>query len=363
MLQVGPIDFGFAFNVIQNEYLFLVVTLLSSVVVATVVDFIFRRYIAKLASKTKSDIDDRLVSVISKPLYTAIVLAGIYVGLIALTISQPYIEIIKDGFFVIYVIIVAFGISRIIDIFVEKWFKSVEGVGKTPKLIDKVANMVIYLIAIMMILGYFQIEITPIIATLGIGGLAVGLALQNTLTNFFAGLHIISDKPVRVGDYVELPADNVAGYVEDVGWRSTRIKTLPNNTVVIPNSKLAESIVLNDSMPGNEMGVVVQCGVSYNSNLKKVEDVTIDVAKKIQQTTKGAVKDFQPFIRFHTFADSNINFSIILRVQTFVDKYLVTHEFIKALKERYDKEGIEISRPIRKVYYGDNPPSKSKTKA
>ena len=91
------------------------------------------------------------------------------------------------------------------------------------------------------------------------------------------------------------------------------------------------------------MAVVVQCGVDYGSDLKKVEKITIDVARKIQQAVPGAVKTFEPFIRYHTFADSNINFSIILRVEKYVDKYLVTHEFMKALKERYDREGIEIS--------------------
>ena len=100
------------------------------------------------------------------------------------------------------------------------------------------------------------------------------------------------------------------------------------------------------------MSVVIQCGVSYTSDLNKVERVTIDAAKRIQETVQGAVKDFEPFIRYHTFGDSNINFSVILRVKTYVDRYLVTHEFIKALKKRYDKEGIEISWPVRKIYYG-----------
>ncbi len=201
-----------------------------------------------------------------------------------------------------------------------------------------------------MILSYFKIEITPLVATLGIGGLAVGLALQNTLSNFFAGLYMVADKPITVGDFIELPDADISGYVEDIGWRSTRIKTLPNTVVIVPNSKLAENIIVNDSLPEHEMAALVQCGVAYGSDLKKVEKATIDVARKIQKTVPGAVKTFEPFIRYHTFGDSNINFTIILRVEKFVDKYLVTHEFIKALKERYDKEGIEISWPVRKIY-------------
>ncbi len=98
------------------------------------------------------------------------------------------------------------------------------------------------------------------------------------------------------------------------------------------------------------MSVVLQCGVSYGSDLKKVEKVTINTAKKIQSTVIGAVKNFEPFIRYHTFGDSNINFSIILRIEKYVDKYLVVHEFIKELKEEYDKNKIEISYPVRKMY-------------
>ncbi len=143
---------------------------------------------------------------------------------------------------------------------------------------------------------------------------------------------------------------NIAGYVEDIGWRSTRIRTLPNTIVIVPNSRIAESVITNNYMPVQEMSIVLQCGVAYGSDLEKVEKVTVDVARKIQQTVPGAVKTFEPFIRYHTFGDSNINFSIILRVEEFVARYLVTHEFFKALKARYDKENIEISWPVRKVY-------------
>jgi small-conductance mechanosensitive channel len=118
----------------------------------------------------------------------------------------------------------------------------------------------------------------------------------------------------------------------------------------MPNKKLAESKIINYFMPQKEMSTLVQVGVSYNEDLKKIERITIEEATKIQKRVKGAIKDFKPFIRYHTFGDSNINFTIILRVEAFVDKYLVKHEFIKALKERYDKEKIEISWPVRKVY-------------
>ena len=265
---------------------------------------------------------------------------------------RQYIEILNDLFFVLGVLWAVFVLHRLTKVAMEKWISVNPAFQNMPKLVIKIANVFVYFIGLIILLKHFNVEITPLVATLGIGGIAIGFALQDTLSNFFAGLHIISDKPINIGDFIELEGD-ISGYVEDIGWRSTRIKTLPNTLVIVPNSKIASSIIKNDSLPVPEMSIVIQCGVAYTSDLEKVEKVTIEAAKKIQKNVQGAVRDFEPFIRYHTFGDSNINFSIILRVQTFVDKYLVTHEFIKALKKSYDKEGIEISWPVRKIYYGN----------
>ena len=337
-------------TLIQNEYFQFSLIFLVSLAIAKASHYTLKTYLKKITEKTKSDIDDIIVNIITKPLYILIITVGLYLALKTLSVIADYISVIERIFFIVIVILISWIVSRILKVLVVRWFKVQKKFEKTPQLISKIISVIVYLIAFLMILKHFNIEITPLIATLGVGGLAVGLALQNTLSNFFAGLHIISDRPISVGDFIELTEGNISGYVEDVGWRSTRIRTLPNTLVIVPNSKLAESIIINDSLPEQEMAVLVQCGVAYGSDLEKVEKVTIDVAKTIQKTVPGAVKTFEPFIRYHTFGDSNINFSVILRVEKFVDKYLITHEFIKALKARYDKEGIEISWPVRKIY-------------
>ena len=333
----------------ENEYFQFLLIIVCSIIFAKVFNLIVTKYIRKITEKTRTDIDDMLMRVIRKPLCIFIILVGFYFGLKSLSILTPYSLWINRLFFIISALLLSLIVARILSFFISRWLKVQKQFQKTPKLISTVVSIVIYLIAFLMILRYLNIEITPLVATLGLGGLAVGLALQNTLSNFFAGVHIISDRPINVGDYIEMEG-NIAGYVEDIGWRSTRIKTLPNTIVVVPNSKIAESVIVNNYLPVQEMSIVLQCGVAYDSDLEKVEKVTIDVARKIQQTVPGAVKTFEPFIRYHTFGDSNINFSIILRIGEFVDRYLVAHEFIKALKARYDKENIEISWPIRKIY-------------
>ncbi len=339
-------DFSF---LIKNEYITFIVIVIGFFLLAKVIDYLGKIYVKRLTKRTKTDLDDIILDLVSRPSHYLINFLGLYLAVKSLSVLAKYEIWINRIFFVIAVLLVSMLVSRMLKVFIDRWLKTNKKFERIPQLLNKMIAVVVYIIAILMILSYLEVEVTPLIATLGLGGLAVGLALQNTLSNFFAGLHILSDKPINVGDFIELDG-NVSGYVEDIGWRSTRIKTLPNTIIIVPNSKLAESTIINDSMPELEMAALVQVGVDYGSDLKKVEKVTIDVAMHIQKTVAGAVRNFEPFIRYHTFGDSNINFSVILRVEKFVDKYLVIHEFIKALKERYDKEGIEISWPVRKIH-------------
>jgi len=201
----------------------------------------------------------------------------------------------------------------------------------------------------MLILANLGISLTPILTTLGIGSLAVAIALQDTLGNLFAGLYIKADRPIEIGQYVRLESGE-EGYVDAIGWRSTRIRMLPNNMVVVPNSKIVQSNITNYYLPDRELAVLVEVGVHYDSDLEKVERVTREVAKEVLQTVPGGVPHFEPFIRYHTFSDSSINFTVILRGREFVDNFLIRHEFIKRLHVRYQKEGIVIPFPIRTVY-------------
>jgi small-conductance mechanosensitive channel len=120
--------------------------------------------------------------------------------------------------------------------------------------------------------------------------------------------------------------------------------------IIVPNGKLADSIILNYSLPKQDMIIWVPCGVAYESDLQKVEEVTLEVAREIQQNYPGAFKDFEPLFRFREFGESNIDFIAILRVEESTKRFVVKNEFIKKLKKRFDQEGIEISWPIRKIY-------------
>jgi small-conductance mechanosensitive channel len=211
-------------------------------------------------------------------------------------------------------------------------------------------------LGVLVVLNGLGLSITPMLTALGVGGLAVALALQEPLANFFAGLFLTLAGQIRVGDYVRLDGGQ-EGYVIDFSWRSTRLRMLANNLVIVPNAKLAQAIVVNHHLPSHDLAVLVEVGVDYDSDLAHVERIVVEVGRAVMKDVPGGVPEFDPFIRYHTFGDSSINFTVILRGREFVDQYLIKHEFIKRLHARFDREGIVIPFPIRTVVARDAQPA------
>lgn len=212
----------------------------------------------------------------------------------------------------------------------------------TTSILVTVIDLVVYAIGILFLLEDFGFSISPLITALGVGGLATALALQDTLANLFSGINILVSKQVKMGDVVKLSTGE-EGHVMDMNWRNTTIKTSTENMVVVPNQKIATSIITNYAQPFAECSISIPIGVSYGSDLDHVERVTVAVAKEILQETKGGVSSFEPCVRYLSFAESSINFNVILRVKTVMDQHLVRHECIKRIYARYQQEGIIIA--------------------
>lgn len=200
-------------------------------------------------------------------------------------------------------------------------------------------------LAILIILSTIGISVTPLVASLGITSLAVALALQPTLENFFSGIQLVMDKPIRIGDFIELDSGE-QGFVEKIGWRSTWVRMLPNNIVIMPNSKLSNSKLINYYYPERELSVPVEVGVHYSSDLEHVEKVCLEVANTILTEHEYGVKTYQPFVLFHTFDNSSINLTVMLRTREYFNRFFIKSAFIKLLKRRFDEEGIVIPFPI-----------------
>ena len=303
------------------------------------------RFIAK---KTSSRLDDVLVESLDFPLTILILASG--VGLLRTLLT---LDVRTDHLLVLVlkscVVLAAMGFgNRLVDSLLKNYgemdkVKMLNG-GITRGLI----KAGIAALGALVFLEMMGVSITPVLASLGIGSLAVALALQDTLSNLFAGIHLMVDKPLRLGDFVRLETGQ-EGTIREIGWRSTRLQTPANNTVVLPNNKLTSSVLTNFNLPDSALAIPVDIGVHYNSDLEHVQKVTCAVATQILQTVPGGVGDFEPFVRYHGLGESAVQLRVVLRGQEFADKDLLVHEFLKALLKRYAQEKILIPFPTRTV--------------
>lgn len=301
----------------------------------------------RIVARTSWKGDDALVASLRKPLPLWFLLAGCYLALQFVTVPPRYMPLIEKGLLSVLIASVTLWAadlgSRWIQIGITR---RGEGAAPVTGVLRNVVTVTVIAVGGLVLLGTLGISITPVLTTLGIGGLAVALALQDTLANLFAGLHVTMAGNIRVGDYVKLETGD-EGYVEDIQWRATRIKTLPNNFVLVPNSRLAQSVVTNFNRPSRDLAVLVAMGVHYGSDLAQVERVVSDVGRAIMRGVPGGVPDFEPFIRYHTFGASSIDFTVILRAREFGDNFLIKHEFVKAVTKAFAQEKIVIPYPIR----------------
>ena len=212
----------------------------------------------------------------------------------------------------------------------------------------RISSIIVFALGALVALDLMGIPITPLLAGLGIGGIAIALALSPTISSFIAGTYVVAEGHISEGDYVEIDAER-AGFVVSVGWRSTVLRSRFNNMIVVPNSLITESIVTNYTTPTPAVTGIVENGVSYDSNLKHVEQVSLEVAREVIEESEVANKEFEPVFRFAEFADSNINFRIIFQAADRAASFAIRHEIILRLHARFKEEGIEINYPVRKI--------------
>lgn len=312
-------------------------------------DKIILKEIKKIAARTKWEGDEVIIHALHGMTIFWFVAAGFYGALRYVRLDPGLTDFLQKLLLVLVILSVTLALAKILVGFVNLYSKKVGGGLLATSMFPNITRILVFIIGILIILQSLGISIAPILTALGVGGLAVALALQETLSNLFAGIQMIASKQIKPGDYVKLGSGE-EGYVSDITWRFTTIRALPNNMIIVPNAKLASAVVTNYYFPEKEMAVLLQVGVSYNSDLEEVEKVVIEVGKEVMKEVQGGVPEFEPFIRYHTFNDFSIDFSVILRGREFVDQYSIKHEFIKRLHRRFNAEGIEIPFPIRTVH-------------
>lgn len=344
------------------EILYACGTLLLFVLISLVSNIFFNRVGRGLSKRWGNQIGEQLIQVIRRPAQAIILIQGLILSTDHLNALEPWRSLIQTVWPVAIIGLGALMIARLGNQVLSWYGDNVDFNAKddlTSRLVPAIRRMfslTLYTIAGMLILDQLNISISPLIAGFGIGGIAVALALQPTLGNFFAGTYLVSGDVLKPGDYIGMES-GLAGYVVEIGWRSTRLKTAFNNLVVIPNSRLADSIITNYSDPTLEMGVIVSAGVSYDSNLSVVENIAMSAATEIIDELPEAKKPFEPWFGFDEFGDSNINFWVWVEANDRLGSFRIKSELIKRIHEKFGEAGIEINYPVRKLIFPANNPN------
>jgi small-conductance mechanosensitive channel len=327
--------------------------IVGGLVLGIIFEKIVLKKVNKFVAKTDWEVDDFLIQSLKGVTVLFFVVGGIYGALAYFDLPEKTDDIANKTLLVILILAITIVAARIAVGLTQYYSNRLKGEFPSSSILTNVIYGLVLIIGVLIILQSLGISIAPLLTALGVGGLAAALALQDTLSNVFAGIQIIISGQIRPGDYIELSGGE-AGYITDISWRYTVIRAISNNMIIVPNSKLSTSIITNYHKPQHEMSVLMPVGVAYDSDLEHVERVVIEVAKEVMQEVDGGVPDYEPLVRYNEFGDSSINFNIVMRTQEFTSQYLLRHEFSKRLHRRFNQEGIEIPFPIRTIYMADD---------
>lgn len=306
--------------------------------------------LTRWADRTDTKADDLVLeSIRHSSIFWALAIA-VYFTIATSGLPQVYVNYGLKALYVLIILSVTLAAANITSRLAQRAIeKSAVNVPVTG-LSRTVVKAVIFSIGSLIVLNSLGISITPILTALGVGGLAVALALQDSLSNLFAGMHILMERPVKVGDYIKMSTGE-EGFVVDIGWRTTRIRQLANNIVVVPNNKLSQSVITNYSMPDNRMAISIKIGVSYSSDIDKVERVLLDEGSNAVGSIKGVLAEPPPSVKLIPgFGESSIDFSLGLHISEYTDQFDIQHELRKRIFKRFQAEGIEFPFPSRTVY-------------
>ena len=338
-------------NYIANPYLRTIVIFVALLVILRVVVSILERILLRLVRKTKTKLDDIIIQKSSKPITMILFFISLAIAVNELTLTENLLKNVNAFIYSGIAIFVGYLIYVLIDIIVFDVWKKIAakaniGIGESlASLIHGVLKIILFVLVFLYILDIWGVEITPLLAGLGIAGLAIALALQPILSNIFSGVSMILDRSVRVGDLVYLDSET-RGKIKKIGLRSTKIRTFDNELIIVPNSKLAESKIQNIALPEPKTRVVVPFSVAYGSDVDKVKKI---IMKEIK-TIKNFCKDPEPAVRFREMGESALNFKAYFYVESFEDRFAAIDEANTKIYNALNKNKISIPFPQMDIH-------------
>ncbi len=320
------------------------VVLGSALLIGLILNRIFHHWTVKLKGKW----GEWLFALLESLPIPLMLLAGLHFSLRVFELTRAWRQLGDKLILAVVIVVVFYFPAKIFILAFRRMTQRDPALERVTAPATFVVRTLFALVAIIVILENLGIHLTAVWTTLGVGSVAVALALQDTLSNFFAGLYVLADQPIRLGDFIKLDSGQ-EGYVTHIGWRSTQLRTLPNNIVVLPNSTLSKAIITNYSLPEPRVALPLQIGVVYGTEPDVVERVLLEVTEQaIDAGTEGLLGDPRPIVRFNPgFGDSSLDFTLIVHVRNYVDQFFVQHDLRKRILQRFAKEGIEFAFPTR----------------
>ncbi len=351
---------------LDNEWGVFLITVGIWILVGAIIFFVLDPVVKHFTKKTKTEIDDLILAIVKGPVFYLIVSFGFIHSLRVLDIPWSYLNIFETLFTLMVILLGSWMVYKIFQDVLLIWGKSYAEKSETTMddvalpLFEKVGMIVIFMVATIAVLNLFGIDPTMLVAGMGIMGLVIAFAAQDTLGNFISGMFLLTDRPFKVGDLVLMENGDYCR-VENIGMRSTKLyNTFDHDMIILPNSKIANEKVINLTEPDNKMKVKVTIGIDYKADIHKAKAIMLEVAtahKDVMQEEGSA-----PFVRLVEFGDSAINLKLYTWVFHLDDQWRVGGEMREEIFRRYCEEGIDIPFPQRVVHmqgYDDNVPSVS----
>jgi len=333
--------------ILNNIYLRFLFILLVSFIIAFLSRLIVKKVLKPLARKTKTKIDDLIIKNLSSIIFYIVIVNGFKIGFQHFEFKTTIFNSLIDS---ILIFIICILIIRIINDFSQLWL--MEWAYKTKStaderlipIVEEIIKVIVIVLAVIFACDAWKINISPLLATAGIAGIAVSLAVKDSLNNIIGGIQLVLDKTFKVGDKVQLESGEM-GVILDIGLRSTKLKTYDNEMIYIPNGYLANAKIKNYTMPDLSIRVNVNFGVEYGSDTEKVRKVVLNAVKSIDSVLEEPATQVQ----FLKMSDFSLDFIARAWVKNYGEAYSTKLKMTDEIYSALNKANIGIPFPTQTI--------------
>ncbi len=336
-------------NISDSPAIYALLIFILYIIIAKVVDIFIEKVLRRLAGLTRSDLDDKIIDMTHRPIFLTIIMIGSIHAIKIFDPSESLVFYFKGSLFTFMALMWGMFFIGISNMIIKNNVHKVADItglnNEVAPLVGNILKVIVIAAALMIVLSIWELDITPLMASAGIAGVAIALAAKDTIANFFGGISIFLDKPYKIGDYIVLDKGE-RGEVVEIGIRSTRIKTRDGILISIPNSIIANTKIINESAPVPKFRLRIPVSIAYGTNIDIVEEALLKTALE----NENVLKDPEPTVRFREFGESSLNFELLCWAKEPALRGRTKHEINKVIYNRFNEIGITIPFPHRTVY-------------